>query len=169
MKILGVCRSRHPELEKKLGYQHTSLENCLEEADIISLHVPYCRQTHHLINRQNIRQVKPGAILINTSRGPVVETEAVLQAIEEDHLGGAGLDVLEEEEGLNKPWELFNKYTSRDRLRDLVAAHVLREKPNVIITPHNAFNTKEAVSRIIKTTYKNIQSFTQGKPENQVS
>ena len=168
MKVLGVTRSPHPDLEKKLGYERVNLEQCLENSDVISIHVPYSKSSHHLINRENILRVKPGAILINTSRGPIIETEAILLGLEKKILAGAGLDVLEEEEVLDDPSALFDKFISKDNLRELVTAHLLREKSNVIITPHNAFNTKEAVERIIKTTYDNIEGFIKGKKTNLV-
>ncbi|MFH1601502.1 MAG: hydroxyacid dehydrogenase [Candidatus Shapirobacteria bacterium] len=169
MKVLGVTNEGHPKLEKKLGYQRVPLELCLKESDIISLHVPYCKATHHLINKQNIKRMKKGSLLINTARGPVVETEAILWALEQKILRGAGLDVLEEEEILDDPSALFSRYISNDDLKELVAVHLLREMPNVIITPHNAFNSKEAIKRIIQTTYENIRSFLANKTENQVS
>ncbi len=169
MKVLGVTRHRDLKEEKKLGYRWVTLEECLEQADIVSLHVPYSPQTHHLINRQNIKRMKPGSLLINTSRGPVVESEAILWALEQGILSGAGLDVLEEEEVLDKPWALFDSYINRDDLQELVTAHILREKPNVLITPHNAFNTKEAIERIVKTTYENIKNFLAGQPTNLVT
>lgn len=168
MKVLGVTNSPHPELEKKLGYKSVPLELCLEQADIVTLHVPYGQETHHLINRQNIKRMRKGSLLINTSRGPVVETEAILWALEQGILGGAGLDVLEEEEILDDPNALFSQYVSRDDLSELVTAHLLREKPNIIITPHNAFNTKEAIERIIKTTFENIKSFLAKNTKNAV-
>ncbi len=168
MKILGVTRSPHLDLEKKLGYERVNLEQCLENSDVISIHLPYSKSSHHLINRENILRVKPGSVLINTSRGPIVETEAILLGIENKILAGAGLDVLEEEEVLDDPSALFDKFISKDDLRELVTAHLLREKPNVIITPHNAFNTKEAVERIIKTTYDNVEGFIKGTMLNKV-
>lgn len=168
MKVLGVTRSPHPRLEKRLGYHRVPLELCLEKADIVTIHVPYSPATHHLINKENIKRMKRGAFLINTARGPVVESEAVLWALEKGILAGAGLDVLEEEEILDNPTALFDQYVSRDDLSELVTAHLLREKPNVLITPHNAFNTKEAIERIIKTTYENIAAFQKGKVKNKV-
>jgi D-lactate dehydrogenase len=169
MNVLGVTRSRDKNEEKKLGYTWCNLDLALKEADIVSLHLPYLPSTHHLINRDNIKNMKPGSLLINTSRGPIVETEAILWALEEGILGGAGLDVLEEEEKLDKPWGLFDKFISKDDLQELVTAHVLREKKNVIITPHNAFNTIEAVERIVQTTHENISSFLEDKPVNLVN
>jgi len=168
MKILGVTRSSHPKLEKRLGYKRVPLEICLEESDVVSIHVPYNKSTHHLINKQNIKRMKQGSLLINTARGPIIETEAILWALEEKILAGAGLDVLEEEEILDDPSALFSQYLSRDDLSELVTAHLLREKPNVLITPHSAFNTKEAVERIIKTTYDNIKNFKEKKAVNKI-
>jgi len=159
MKVLGVARHPNPELAKKLKFEYVNLEECLRQSDIVSLHVPLTKSTFHLINRQNIKLMKKGAVLINTSRGPVVESEAILWALENDILAGVGLDVLEEEENLDNPEKLFNSYISNDDLKELVTAHLLREKPNVIITPHNAFNTKEAIGRIIKATIENIKKF----------
>jgi len=159
MKVLGVARHPRPELAKKLGFQYVNLEECLRRADIVSLHTPLTQSTFHLINRQNIGLMKKGSVLINTSRGPVVETEAILWALENGILAGAGLDVLEEEENLDDPAKLFDPYLSKDDLKELVAAHLLREKPNVVITPHNAFNTKESIERIINTTVGNIEKF----------
>jgi len=162
MKVLGVARHPDPQLAKKLGFEYVSLEECLRRADIVTLHVPLTKNTFHLINRQNIKLMKKGSILINTSRGPVVESEAILWALENGILAAAGLDVLEEEENLDNPEKLFDPYLSKDDLKELVTAHLLREKPNVIITPHNAFNTKEAIQRIINTTVKNIEAFLKG-------
>lgn len=169
MKVLGVTSQPHPEREKALGYTRVPLETCLENSDIVTLHVPLTPQTFHLINRTNIKLMKKGSFLVNTSRGPVVETEAVLWALEKGILAGAALDVLEEEERLDKPWALFDPYLSRDELRELVAAHLLREKPNVLITPHNAFNSTQAIKRIVETTVQNIKAFLKGKPINIVN
>ena len=159
MKVLGVARRPDPQLAKKLNFRYLTLEECLRQADIVTLHVPLTKSTFHLINRQNIKLMKKGSVLINTSRGAVVESEALLWALEEGILAAVGLDVLEEEENLDQPEKLFDPYLSKDDLKELVAAHLLREKPNVIITPHNAFNTREAINRIIKTTVKNIENF----------
>lgn len=159
MKVLGVARHPDAKLAKKMGFKYVELEECLEQSDIVSLHIPSTKETFHLINRQNIKLMKPGSLLINTSRGPVIETEAILLGLEQKILSGAGLDVLEEEENLDDPKKLFDRYISKDDMKELIAAHLLREKPNVVITPHSAFNTKEAIERIVKTTYENIKKF----------
>lgn len=159
MKVIGVARTPNLELAKELGFEYLNLEEALRRAKIVSLHLPLTKETFHMIDRKMVERMKKGSILINTSRGPIVETEALLWGLEEKILAGAGLDVLEEEESLDKPGRLFDPYLSKDDLKELVAAHLLREKPNVVITPHNAFNTKEAVGRIVKTTTENIEDF----------
>ncbi len=168
MHVLGVTRRPHPHLERRLGYRRVNLETCLRESKIVSIHLPLTRGTYHLINRQNIRWCQPGCYLINTARGPIVESEAILWALNENILGGAGLDVLEEEEIIANAEALFDQYLSREHLAELVTAHLLREHPRVIITPHNAFNTREAIDRIISTTIKNIKAFSSGKKLNRV-
>jgi len=163
MKVIGVARTPDPKLAKELKFEYINLEECLRRADIVTLHVPLVKGTFHLINRQNIKKMKKGSFLINTSRGPIVETEAILWALDQGILAGAGLDVIEEEEAIDEPERLFDPYLSRDDLKELVAAHLLRERKNVVITPHNAFNTKEAIARIIASTVKNITNFLKEK------
>jgi len=163
MNVIGVGRKRDQALAKELNFSWVNLDQALKQADILSLHVPLTKETKHLINKTNIKKMKKGSILINTCRGPVVESEALLWALEENIIAGAGLDVLEEEESIDNPKKLFDPYLSKETLKDLVIAHLLREKPNVIITPHNAFNTKEALQRIIDTTINNIENFIKEK------
>ncbi len=159
MKVFGVARTPDDQLAKKLNFEYLPLEQCLEKSDIVTLHVPLTKSTFHMIDKSNIRKMKKGSYLINTSRGPVVESEAILWAIEEKILAGAGLDVLEEEEHIDNTRKLFDPYASEEGLKELVVAHMLREKPNVLITPHNAFNSKEAIERIVKRTIENINCF----------
>jgi D-lactate dehydrogenase len=159
MNVIGVARTPDQELADKLGFTYQPLEKCLEQSDIVTLHVPLNKGTFHMIDKSNIKKMKQGSVLINTCRGPVVESEAILWAIEQGILAGAGLDVLEEEEYLENSKRIFDQYTSNDDLKELVTAHLLREKPNVIITPHNAFNSQEAIERIVKRTIKNIKEF----------
>ena len=158
MRVLGVARHRDAKLEKKLGYEFCSLEKLLKESDFVSLHVPSTSQTHHLINRQNIELMKPGSYLINTCRGDVVEAEAILWALNNGVLAGAGLDVAEEE-GIVVDVGVVERNTTKDDLKEVVAFHMLRDRDDVIFTPHNAFNTREAVERIVETTFKNIKEF----------
>ena len=141
----------------------------LAQSDIVTVHVPYLPSTHHLINAENIRLMKPNAYLINTARGACVDTDALVMALKNGKLGGAGLDVLEEE-GMIKDELNFlaqNQMQEND-LKVVLEDHALIDMPNVIITPHNAFNTKEAFMRILDTTIGNIVGFANGAPTNLV-
>jgi D-lactate dehydrogenase len=159
MKVLGVERTQDPVLEKKLGFKFVNLETLLKESDFVTLHVPAVKETFHLINKQNIKLMKPGSILINTSRGAVIETEAILGALKNKILMGAGLDVTEEEDQVENISMVTSKRPTKDDLQEVLSYHLLRDRDDVVFTPHNAFNTTEAIGRIIKTTIENINEF----------
>ncbi len=171
MNVIAYDAFPKEELCRQLGFKYVSLNELLANSDIISLHVPYLPSTHHLINSENIGTIKKGAILINTSRGAVVETDALIKALNEKILSGAGLDVLEEEGflGDEKSFVLNNKEEGHN-LKTVIQNHVLIDMPNVIITPHNAFNTQEALQRILDTDIENIKSFLEkGRPAYLIS
>jgi D-lactate dehydrogenase len=170
MNVLAFDVNPDENFAKEQEIEYVEFEELLEKSDIVTLHVPYLESTHHLINENNIRKMKKGAYLINTSRGAVIETEALVHALQEKHLGGAGLDVLEEE-GITKDefGYLLAKKEGEENLKTVIANHVLIDMPNVIITPHNAFNTEGAWKRIFSTTVNNLISFNKGEPINLVS
>lgn len=146
-----------------------SLEELLRQSDVITLHVPYLQATHHLINKENIKLAKPGAILINTARGGIVETEALLWALDRKILSGAGLDVLEEEGDMFDDLAVWSREIPENKdIKTLWRNHVLIARDDVIITPHNAFNSKEAVQSIFDTTVENIKAFLAGTLKNTV-
>ena len=160
MNVLAFDVFPKQELCEKLGFKYVSFDELLAQSDIVSLHVPYMKETHHLINSQNIGKIKKGALFINTSRGPVVETEALVKALNDGILGGVGLDVLEEEGVIQDERQLvLYGHPEEHNLKTVLANHVLIDMPNVIITPHNAFNTKEALQRILDTDIENIRNF----------
>lgn len=159
MKVLGVEKTPDPKLAKKLGFKYVDLPTCLKEADVVTLHVPSNKDTYHLINRQNIKLMKESAILINVCRGPVVETGALLSALNNHKLRGAGLDVTEEEDQVENVAMVTSKRPTRDDLQEVLSYHLLRDRDDVVFTPHNAFNTEEAIGRIVKTTIANIEGF----------
>lgn len=148
-----------------------TLEELLAKSDVITLHVPYIPSaTHHLINMDRVKVIKVGAILVNTSRGSIVDTQALLWGLEEGPLSGAGLDVLEEENDTMDHVALLSREFPRDKdIVTLLRNHILVARDDVIITPHNGFNSREARERIIQTTIENIQSFEAGNPQNLVS
>ena len=156
-------------MQETFEYEYFPLEEVLKQSDIVTLHVPYMKETHHLINAQTIQLMKKGAYLINTARGPIVETEALVKALKNGYLGGAGLDVLEEEGIIGEEVELIlNGHPEEHNLKTVLANHALFDMPNVLVTPHNAFNTREALEKILITTIENIKGFLANNPKNLV-
>jgi len=147
--------------------KYVPLSYLLKNSDIISLHAPYNKKTHHLINKKNIKDIKKGSLLINTARGGLVETAALIESLSNGILKGAGLDVLEEECFIKEERELLSKELPKTcDLKTVLRNHLLLHQNNVIITPHNAFNSKEALERILESTVSNIKSFIKNKPTN---
>lgn len=170
MKVIGFDAFPNADLSHTLSFTYVSLTDLLAQSDVITLHVPYNKETHHLINKENIGAIKKGAHLINTARGAVVETEALVEALKSETLAGAALDVLEEEGDLADATALLASPHPREgELRTMLENHYLIDHPRVIVTPHLAFNTQEAVERILNTTIENIQKFESGSPTNVVS
>lgn len=169
MKVLAFDVCKDADLEKEENFSYVSLQELLKKSDIVTLHVPYCEGTHHLINDEKFNMMRPSAIIINTSRGGIIETGALVQALKTKKIAGAGLDVLEGECDLIEEWELENKeFKSKCDEKIFEENYVLLSMPNVIITPHNAFNTCEALKRILQATIDNINGFRQGKLINLV-
>jgi D-lactate dehydrogenase len=169
MRVYAVDARPQQHAARELGFRYMDLEPALAAADIVTLHVPADETTAKLISDREFTMMKPGAILINTARGAVVDVEALVRALADGHLGGAGLDVLPQEPELRDEAEIFRGAGKPTRdLRALVANHVLLRFPNVLVTPHNAYNTKEAIVRIIDATLDNIEAFARGEPQNLV-
>ena len=151
-----------------MNFSYNTLDFVLGNSDVISLHCPYNEKTHHLINRENISKIKRGAYLINTARGGVVETEALVQGLNLGILGGAGLDVLEEEgETKDELNILALGHPREEELKNMIRNHMLMKMP-LLITPHNAFNSQEALERILHTTLENIKAYIGGTIVNEV-
>jgi len=171
MEVLVYDVKADEEFAKETGCTFTDdLDELLSKSDVITLHVPYIPDvTHHLINKDNVKKIKRGAVLVNTARGAVVDTEAILWALEDGVLSGAGLDVLEEENPTFDHIELLSKgFPKEQDIATLLRNHILVARDDVIITPHNAFNSTEAKQRIFDTTVENIERFAAGEPENVV-
>jgi D-lactate dehydrogenase len=140
----------------ELGVTYVELPELLSRSDIISLHCPLTPETHHLIDVATLETIKPGAMLINTSRGGLIDTLAAIEAIKSGRLGSFGIDVYEQEE------ELFFEDLSSIVIQD-DAFQLLQSFPNVVITAHQAFFTRNALEAIAQTTLSNIADFEQGK------
>ncbi len=142
-------------LAELINFKYVSLEELLKTSDIVSLHVPLNKYTEHIINEDSLKQFKKGALLINTARGGLVDTDALLKALDNKTLSGAGLDVIEGEELLVEE-NIFNSPIEK-AAKLIVASKKLLDNENVVLTPHNAFNSIEAVNRIIDTTIENLK------------
>jgi D-lactate dehydrogenase len=169
MKVIAYDVIKNTFMAETLGFEYVLFETLLAGSDIISLHAPENKHTHHMINKKNVHKIKHGAILINTARGGLVETEALTLALDQGILSGAGLDVLEGEGLIKEERQILTQQISIDRLKTLVQNHILLNRENVVITPHIAFNSKEAFLRILDTTTANILAFLDHKPENLIA
>lgn len=171
MRVLVYDTHADQVLATELDFTYApTLEALLLESDVVTLHAPYLPATHHLINRENIAKMKRGAVLINTARGGLIDTQALLWALNEGIVQAAGLDVLEEENFVYEEAELLASDVPEGKnLATVLRNHILVERDDVIVTPHNAFNSTEAVNRIFETTAENLRGFLEGKPVNVVA
>ena len=142
---------------KERGVEYVEMDTLLKSSDIVTLHLPLTVDTNHLLNSQRLAMMKPGAMLINTSRGKLVDTHALVENLLAGHLGGVALDVYEEEEGI------FFEDHSEHLLRDDILSRLLTF-PNVLITSHQAFLTREALLEIARVTAENLRRFEARKP-----
>ncbi|RAJ75214.1 D-lactate dehydrogenase [Chitinophaga dinghuensis] len=142
---------------QQAGVQYVDVDTILKTSDIISLHCPLTPETKHLINEQTIAQTKKGVVIINTSRGGLIDTKAVVEALKNGHIGALGIDVYEQEE------HLFFQDLSGAIIQDDVWAR-LTTFPNVLITSHQGFFTQEALTQIAETTLNNIAKFANKEP-----
>lgn len=151
-RVLVSDLQKDAELERNPSVVYTDLENLCRNSDVISLHVPLTQKTHHLINSSLISQMKNGVLLINTGRGALIDAKALIDALKTEKIGGAALDVYEEEE------EIFFHDLSNRILQDDILARLLTF-PNVLMTSHQAFLTKEALNNIAQTTLESVDEF----------
>lgn len=163
----NTVRAYDPYPDKELrekGIEYVSLEELLSQSDIISLHCPLTPETHRMINTDSLKQVKEGAMLVNTSRGKLIDTEAVIDSLRQKRLGALAIDVYAEEE------KLFFKDLSEMIIDDDNISRLI-SLPNVLVTAHQAFLTREALEQIAETTLQNISDFEKDdiNEKNQVS
>ncbi len=155
-RILAYDLAQDEQLVQTYGVSYVPLSTLFKESDIISLHVPLTKTSRHIINAQALELMKKGVMLINTGRGGLIDTKALISALKTGHIGFAGLDVYEEEGGV------FFEDHSQDMLLDDVLARLLTF-PNVFITSHQGFLTQEALENIAKTTITSIHDFEVGR------
>lgn len=171
MDVVGFDPFPDEAAAAELGYKYINFDELLKTSDVISLHSPYTKENHHLMDQAAFAKLKRGALLINTARGELVDTMALVEALQTGHLAGAAIDVIEDEKLLDLDDEeliLRRGHVPRASLEHAVAIDVLSKMFNVIITTHNAYNTVEAIARINQTTVDNIKAFIAQKPQNVV-
>jgi D-lactate dehydrogenase len=156
-RVLGYDAAPDAAFARETGLVYVPLPELYREADIISLHVPLTPSTHHLIDGRAFAAMRPGVVLVNTGRGALIDSKALVQALKSGRIGAAGLDVYEEEEGI------FFEDLSHRVLQDDVLARLLTF-PNVIVTSHQGFFTREALANIAETTLANAAAFAAGAP-----
>lgn len=168
VEILAYDVVQNEAIKKDFGVRYVTKNILLGKSDIISLHLPLLPKTKYIINKQAITRMKPGVYIVNTARGGLIESSALVWGLESGIVAGAGLDVLEDENLLEDPLFLCTACSQRQTATTLMN-NILIDHPRVIITPHTAFNTIEAVQRILRTTAENITCFLQGKAQNIVT
>ena len=157
MKVLAFDPFPSVEWAQQHGVEYTDALTLARECEVISLHTPLTPETRHIIRRETLELMKPGTILINVSRGALIDTTALIEALKSGRIGGVALDVYEEEEGV------FFEDLSGQILHDDELARLLTF-PNVLITAHQAFLTHEALAGIARVTVENIAAFAGGRP-----
>lgn len=150
------------EKADELNVKLVELDELFNRSDVISLHVPLFPQTHHIISYDAIEKMKQGVVIINTSRGELIDTKAILKGLENNKISSVGLDVIENECMMKDEQDIINKnleQQSFENYKSLLENHILINHPQVFITPHNAFNTTDAVQRIYSSTFQQIEEF----------
>lgn len=142
-----------------LHFDYATVDEILKTCDIVSLHMPYCKATHHFMNKTRLNKMKKGALLINTARGGLIDTDALYDNLVAGKLGGVGLDVIEGEEFIGHEDEILSCKKSKSKVCEVFRDHEIFDMPNVIFTPHNAFNSIEAIHRILDTNIDNLSNF----------
>jgi len=160
MKILAYDMYPNETLKNEVGFEYVDLDTLLAESDIISLHAPSTPETHHMINTETVSKMKKGVVLINTGRGALTETKALLDGIQSGQIGALGIDVLEEEKQL---------HGVEDETQTTQYAKELITLPNVHYSAHVAFYTLEAEHNIMQTTVENIEAYLKNEPQNNIA
>ncbi|NCU30757.1 hydroxyacid dehydrogenase [Candidatus Saccharibacteria bacterium] len=169
MRVIAYDPYPNQQKADEIGFEFADKESILRQADVVSLHMPYTIDNKYFLNTNEFAMMKQGAIVINTARGQLLNQVALIQYLHNGHLGGAGLDVFEGEVLLDLDEEIAairNPQHSKELLMQDTELTILRAMPNVIITPHNAFNTIEALWRINETTAQNIIGYWYGETPN---
>ena len=169
LKVIAYDPFLTPEMEAEIDVTAVELNDLLKTSDIITLHTPLTKDNYHLIDSKKLDLMKDGVYIVNTARGELIDTEALVMAIKSGKVAGAALDVLEDEKLIDIDEEellLKKKNTTKETLEHVLANTILMHMPEVILTGHNAYNTSEAIQRINLTSVDNIQKYLTKIPQN---
>ncbi len=169
MNVLAYSRTQDNFLAEVMGFSYAeNFEDLLSRSDIITFHVPLTEQTRHMLNADSISRLKRGAIVINTSRGAVIDDRALYDGLKTGQVGGAGLDVIEGEEAIIEDLQLAYQHDDPAKIRKTFLEQELTAMDQVVFTPHIGFNSREALERIESESINNIKAFVSGHPVNLV-
>jgi D-lactate dehydrogenase len=163
MNIIAFDVNQDNFIAEVLDFKYVSFKELLGSSDIVSLHAPYNEKTHHMINKDTVKLLKKGSFLINTSRGGLVDLDALMMGLDKNIIAGAGLDVIEGEEFIKEEKQLLYDPKKAESALTLAKDHILFDNEKVIFTPHIAFYSHEALMRILKQTSENIKSYIKGE------
>jgi len=167
MRVLAFDARPQRLISEVLGFEYADMDTLLSKSDVVTLHVPLLPSTRHMINAETLKKMKKGALLVNTARGGLVDTKALMESLDNGHLGGAGLDVFEGEEYIKEEAQLVHGEIPEDALKAMVQNYRMLRRENVVVTPHIGFYSQEAEQRILDTTIQNILDYLQGQtPRN---
>jgi D-lactate dehydrogenase len=169
MNVIAYDPYPDPEYANANHFSYVSFDEVLSTSDIITLHTPYKKENHHLINKDCVLKMKKGVFIVNTARGELIDTDALIFGIDNGIIERAGLDVLEGERDLKEETEIINNQNKDTDYKTLVEDHILIKNPKVTVTPHLAFYSEEAEKEIINTTIKNIQELINGNKLNSIN
>ncbi len=183
MKVLAYDAAPNPLHTELLEFKYTSFEHLIRESHVLTLHIPLNKETHHILDRETLARCRPGVLIINTARGRLIDSEALIEALDSGQVGGAGLDVVEEERVFYGGATALIGAQIADRVRGMgsedrialpvgrmkeisryLSSNALLRRPQVVFTPHNAYNSTESREFISKTTSENILNYFAANP-----
>lgn len=168
MRVIAYDPHPNQELIDKYHVEYMALPQLFHASDVVTIHVPLTDQNKHMIDREQFGQMKKGVVFLNTARGGLVNAEALLEALDSGQVHQAGIDVLEDEGLLKEEKEFFSPYFKLKDYQTAMANHALMRHPKVLVTPHNAFNSKESLTNILQTTVDNLTGMLTNDPINVV-
>ena len=168
MHVIAYDPHINTDASESIGYSYMTLDEVLKGSDIVTLHANLKPSSKHLINTATLKMMKDSAVLINTARGSMVNTSELVEALKNKDISGAALDCIEGESTLDVDIETNLMLSNKINFYELAEVDILSKMNNVILSPHNAFNSKESQYILRKTTAQNIHCFLSGNPQNLV-